>query len=182
MLSNASRANKMTYVPPPDMRPAIPDFSDLPTTIRLPHSRRIPMLVLIISSICLMISAFSGVWMPVVWDGISVAAQAIITFFMVIASLGVGTAALRRHASEDEVTIDNDGVSQRNFTWFGTERSSLGWDEFHSITQHQSASGHQILQLELRDENQPAITVFVAKNQSRIDFIKQQFEKRMFLG
>lgn len=177
MLSNASRASKMTYVPPPHMRPAIPDFNDLPTTIRLPHNRNLPIFILVIASVCLMITAFSGVWMPVIWNGISVGAQAVITFFLTIASLGSGTVALRRYASEDEVTIDTQGVNQSKLTWFGTDRISHGWGEFQSITQNESVSGHHILELVLRDENESTITVFVAKDQSRINFIKQQIEK-----
>jgi len=177
MLSNPNRTSKMTYVPPPHMRPAIPDFNDLPTTIGLPHSRSLPIFVLIIASICLMTTAFSGVWMPIIWNGISVGTQGVITFFLTIASLGSGIVALRRYASEDEVTIDTQGVKQRTLTWFGTDRISHGWDDFQSITQNQSASGHQILELVLRDDNESTITVFVAKDQSRINFIKQQIEK-----
>ena len=172
----------MTYVPPPDMRPAVPDFNDLPTVIRLPHSRKLPYFVLVISSICLMISAFSGVWMPVIWDGISVGNQAIITMFMVIAALGGGTAALRRYASEDEVTIDMEGLKLRTFTWFGIERSSHGWGEFQSIAQTESDGGHQILELLFKGNNHPAVTVFVAKNQSRIKFVNQWIEKRLISG
>ena len=177
MLSNEILACKMTYVPPPHMRPAIPDFNDLPTTIGLPHSRSLPIFVLVIASICLMTSAFSGVWMPIVWNGISVGTQGTITFFLTIASLGSGILALRRYASEDEVTIDTQGVRQRKLTWFGTERISHGWGEFQSITQSGSASGHQILELVLSDENETTIAVFVAKDQSRMKFIKQQIEK-----
>lgn len=169
----------MTYVPPPHMRTAVPDFDDLPTTIRLPHSRRLPTIILVIASICLMITAFSGVWMPIIWNGISIAAQGIITLLLTVASLGSGTVALRRYASEDEVTIDAQGVKQRNLAWFGTERTSHGWGEFQSITQSESAGGYQILELVLRDGIEPAIAVFVAKEKSRINSIKQEIEKRL---
>ena len=166
----------MAYIPQNLMVPVIPDLDDLPTTVRLPHPRRAPYVVLVVSAIWMMTSAFSPVWLPMLWPDMSLTTQVILTFVPTVAALGGGTVALRRYASEDEVTISKKGIGLRNFTWFGIEQIYFNWSEFDTIEQSTAVSGHHVLELIFNDAGEPAIPVFVARDEHKAARVKQGLE------
>jgi hypothetical protein len=170
----------MVYIHRNRMVPIVPDLDDLPTTIRLPHARRMPFAALVVSAIWMMSSAFSPVWMPILWPEMSLTTQVISTFVLTVAALGGGTIALRRYASEDEVTIAHEGVDLRNFTWFGIERKSFDWSKLSKIEQSSAESGHQILELVPNDSSEKKIPVFVARDEHQATRVKERLEG--FLG
>ena len=170
----------MAFIPKNLMVPIIPDLDDLPTTVRFSHPRGAPYVVLVVSAIWMMTSAFSPVWLPILWPNMSLTTQVILTFVPTVAALGGGTLALRRYASEDEVTISDKGIGLRNFTWFGIEQKSFGWSEIDTIEQSTTASGHQVLELIFNDSSELAIPVFVARGELKVSRVKQGLE--VFIG
>ncbi len=158
------------------MVPIIPDLGDLPTIVRIPHARKMPFIALVVSGIWMMLSAFSPVWLPMLWPDMSVTTQVILTFIPTAAALGGGTVALRRYASEDEVTIDDKQIRLRIFTWFGVKKKSFDWQEIARV-EKSLTNGYAVLELVLKDENEPVIPVYVARDEHRADSIKTRLEK-----
>lgn len=166
----------MVFIPQNRMVPVIPDMDDLPTTIRLPHPRKAPFAALVVSAIWMMSSAFSPVWLPMLWPGMSLTTQVILTFVLTVAALGGGTVALRRYASEDEVTISREGINLRNYTWFGIDDKFFDWLKFSKIEQYRTESDHQILALVLNDASKKEIPVFVARDDHMAARVKERLE------
>ncbi len=170
----------MTFTPQTRMVPVVPDMDDLPATIRLPHPRKAPFAALVVSAIWMMSSAFAPVWLPWFWPDMSLTTQVILTFVLTVAALGGGTLALRRYASEVEVTITREGLELRNFIWLGIERKSFTWSQVGKIEQRCSESGHQVLELVPNDSGEKEIPVFVARDEHQAARVKEQLEE--FIG
>ncbi len=166
----------MVYIPPHRLIPVVPDTENLPTTIRLPRNRRFAVVVLVVSGVWMMIGAFSAVWMPLIWPQMSLAIQVLVTFLITAITLTGGIAALRRYASQDEVTISLSGIVFKKFTWLGSQRSIWSWQQVSTIEQ-QKINNQMVLFASPSDAGKEEIVVCIVPEERRALRVKEKLQE-----
>ena len=171
--SSAVRNKSMIYIPAHRLIPVVPDVENLPTTIRLPRDRRLAVVVLVVSGVWMMIGAFSAVWMPLIWPQMNLVSQVLVTFLITAIALTGGIAALRRYASQDEVTISLTGIAIRRFTWLGSRRSNWPWQKISTI-EHKVINDKIVLFARPSDPGATLVPVCIAPDEHRARRVRQK--------
>ena len=95
----------------------MPDLDHLPDTIVLPRDHRVAFRVLVASGLWFIIAPFLVVFSPWDFTGWQLFAVMAVLFVITLAALLAGIAALRRYASNDEITLHDDHVTIRRYGW-----------------------------------------------------------------
>ena len=85
-----------------------------------------------------------------------------------------GLSALRQYASQDEVTIDRQGIKTTTYGWFSVTKTTFSWSEINTIEQHRCADNYQLLTI-----SQPGnhtIPLALSQNKALIIQIKNRLE------
>ncbi len=78
----------------------------------------------------------------------------------------VGLSALRQYASQDEVTIDRQGIKTTTYGWLRISKSSALWADVKTVKNHTRQDGYALLSVELaKDENIP---IALSKNKGAV--------------
>lgn len=174
----------MIYIPHDQAIAIAPDLDNLPTTIRLPRDKRRILPLLILSGGWLIVAPFVVVFGP--WDlqGWPLFILFSLLFAVTIFALIIGMAALRRNASQDEITLFKDHVAIRRFGWLRTTDRKLVLDEFadvvstrQTICRDDCSTDYFVVMLKLtaEDAEPEEFPVFIHRNEPRA----AQFAKRL---
>ncbi len=156
------------------MIPVVPSLNNFPETISLPRDRRLAHVVLVISGIWMMFGGFSAIWMPLVWPEIDFALMVTITVVITFSAIFIGIAALRRYASQDEVTIDDEGIALKQYNWFGITRKEYRWSDIATVRQEEAERGYHVLVLEVSGDE--PIPVYIARDEYRIRKVRSRID------
>lgn len=171
----------MLHIPKNRKINIIPDLDDLPDMIKLPRHRRMPLILLIVSAAILSCSTVGGVYLPESFMGANFITLLVMVFFgLLIASL-VGIIALRRWATQDEVTISEDGVKLRKYRWIALKDQFFPWSDFASIRQT-PIEGYEVLTLVPKDQKIQEIPVAVSQNYGGVSSARLQLSELMKSG
>ena|GEM_PF-6629934 len=110
----------MIYIPPDRKISIVPDLEGLPAKISLPRDKRHVLPLLILSGCWLIVAPFVVIFGPWTMSGWPLVLLFSIGFAITALALIAGMAALRRNASQDEITLYDDHIAIRRYGWLRT--------------------------------------------------------------
>ncbi|HFC04647.1 MAG TPA: hypothetical protein ENJ55_02985 [Rhizobiales bacterium] len=162
------------YIPPEKTISVIPDLDNLPTTISWPRNRRFPVGLLVVAGTWMIFAAGIAVIVFNVLPGISYVTVLVGLGIITLTAFLVGLAALRQYASQDEVTIDKEGLSTIVWGWVSVRKDSYQWSQVTAIRQQTEMDDYQALLVETG--NGTCIPVALSKNHGRITQIRTHLQ------
>ena len=164
----------MLYIPPDRTISIIPDTGDLPATILLPRDRRAPFVILAIAGIWMMFGGASAFWMPYILPQMDLWTLVAVTFVITLTALVLGIFALRRYASNDEITITAEGIKVRQYHWFRRLDRFLPWSDVSAIETRSVPGGYTVLELVINGF--APVPVFISRASERAEHTRKALE------
>ena len=178
----------MVFIPADRKIAIVPDLDHLPDTIVLPRDRQPAFRVLVASGLWFIMAPFLVVFSPWDFTGWQLFAVMAILFVITLAALLAGIAALRRHASNDEITLHDDHVTIRRYGWVRRQNLVIPRTQFtgvgharHKVVSNDGPVIYHSLTLN-HDDPQKLAMMFIHIDRARAEQLERRLARYLGMG